>query len=179
MGLRFDKTQSIKNSLHFLMLSHFMGNNHLFCWCESQECIVTVVAEAHIPYLLVIFPRLSFGADSVNGVTDLCCFPAGISNSHATNITVQSTWRLHLDYIWFPFLGNACFNFPLTLKLIMHRKKISVDDTDLIKGVWFASYQQCLYHQMCIYDLDQPAHGKKRLTSTNTGNGKQSKLPGR
>lgn len=74
--------------------------NHVFCWCEWKSSFSEAVSWARVPYLLVISPLLSLWAQTVNCVSDLCCFPAGISNSHTTKyycaIDLGLAFRLHL-----------------------------------------------------------------------------------
>lgn len=80
------------------------------------------------------------------------------------NTTMQSAWGLHLDYTWFLYLGNVCFNFAPMLKLIMHGKE------DICSWYWLYKVGKIcfiiamLYHQMCIYNLDQPAYLQVKKT---------------
>lgn len=99
-GVRFEKMQDIRNSLHFLMYSYLLEYKQplLLMW------ITRVHPQKLGPKLTFCICWLSFhccqyGVYTVSCVTDLCCLPAGVSNSHTTKyyaVGLGVAFRLHL-----------------------------------------------------------------------------------
>lgn len=58
-------------------------------------------------------------------------------------------------------------------------KKSSVHDTDLYTGYYLPYKSNAYTTKYAFNELECPAYEKKRLTSKNTGNGKQSQGQGR
>ena len=108
-GVRLDSKQMITNSL---LLNSFPvhGQDSVLrsvtltpCW-SSFHCYLS-------------------GASGVNHVSELCGFPAEISNSCATKYYCAIHPRATFKWHWISILGKY-INFPLLLKSIMHGKEV-------------------------------------------------------